>query len=144
MQANARRPRCDEAPAWAELRDYFRNAGRELDLRLAFAADPARFDAFSQEAPHVFADLSKNLIDIKAEALLLQLARECGLEQHRDAMFAGEPINATEGRAVKHWLLRTPKGASNDPDALQVYATLDAMLAYAQAVRADTAITDVV
>jgi glucose-6-phosphate isomerase len=45
---------------------------------------------------------------------------------------------------VKHWLLRAPKGASNDPDAVQVHATLDAMLAYAGEVRADRAITDVV
>jgi glucose-6-phosphate isomerase len=144
MASDAHRLRCDEAPAWAELRSYFKDVGRDLDLRQAFRADPARFEAFSQEAPHVFADLSKNLVDIKSEALLLQLARECGLERHRDAMFAGEAINATEGRAVKHWLLRTPKGSSDDPDAVQVHATLDAMLAYAGKVRADAAITDVV
>jgi glucose-6-phosphate isomerase len=144
MNSNERRMRCDEAPAWAELQSYFKESGRTFDLRQAFRADPARFEAFSQEAPHVFADLSKNLIDIKSEALLLQLARECGLERHRDAMFAGEAINATEGRAVKHWLLRAPKGTGNDPDAVQVHATLDAMLAYAEGVRADTAITDVV
>jgi glucose-6-phosphate isomerase len=144
MTPDARRLRCDEVPAWAELQSYFDQAGREFDLRKAFHADPARFEAFSQEAPQVFADLSKNLIDIKSEALLLQVARECGLERHRDAMFAGEPINLTEGRAVKHWLLRAPKGASTDPDAAQVHATLGAMLAYAEAVRADAAITDVV
>jgi glucose-6-phosphate isomerase len=144
MTPDARRLRCDEVPAWAELQSYFDQAAREFDLRKAFHADPARFEAFSQEAPHVFADLSKNLIDIKSEALLLQVARECGLERHRDAMFAGEAINLTEGRAVKHWLLRAPKGASTDPDAAQVHATLGAMLAYAEAVRADAAITDVV
>jgi glucose-6-phosphate isomerase len=144
MASRTRRLRCDETPAWAELHSYFDGTGRDLDLRHAFRADPGRFDAFSQEAPHVFADLSKNLIDIKSEALLLQLARECGLEQHRDAMFAGEAINETEGRAVKHWLLRSPRGGSDDPDAVQVHATLDAMLAYAETVRADAAITDVV
>jgi glucose-6-phosphate isomerase len=144
MNSDERRLRCDEAPAWVELQSYFKESGRAFDLRQAFRADPARFEAFSQEAPHVFADLSKNLIDIKSEALLLQLARECGLERHRDAMFAGEAINATEGRAVKHWLLRAPKGAGSDPDAVEVHATLDAMLAYAEGVRADTAITDVV
>jgi glucose-6-phosphate isomerase len=144
MASELRRLRCDETPAWAELQAYFNETGRALDLRQAFRADPARFEAFSQEAPHVFADLSKSLLDIKAEALLLQLARECGLERHRDAMFAGEAINTTEGRAVKHWLLRTPRGASSDPDAMQVHATLDAMLAYAERIRADTAITDVV
>ncbi len=137
----APRLRCDRAPAWLALKDLAR---RGFDLNAAFAADPARFDTFSQPAPHVFADLSKHPIDQPAQAALLQLARDCGLEGHRDAMFAGEPINATENRAVKHWLLRTPPGASADADAGAVQDTLDAMLAYAEQVRADAAITDVV
>ena len=136
------RTRCDHATAWAGLKAHF-NAGK-LDLREALQRDAARVDAFSQQAPHVFADLSKNLIDAQGEALLLALARECGVEQHRDAMFAGEAINNTEQRAVKHWLLRVPQGGSSDPDLSQVHATLDAMLAYAEQVRADGAITDVV
>jgi hypothetical protein len=58
-------------------------------------------------------------------------------------MFAGERINNTENRAVKHWLLRAPRNAA-DPDSGAVHETLDAMLAYAEQVRADAAITDVV
>jgi glucose-6-phosphate isomerase len=138
------RPRCDQAPAWAALRDHFNTIGSKLDLGEAFRRDVGRFEAFSQQAPHVFADLSKNLIDTQAEALLLELARECGLEHHRDAMFAGQAINVTEHRAVKHWLLRSPQGACSDPDAAEVLATLDAVLTYAEQVRADEGITDVV
>jgi glucose-6-phosphate isomerase len=138
------RPRCDQTAAWAALAKHFENTGKRLDLREAFKADARRFEVMGQQAPHVFADLSKNLVDTGTEALLLDLARECRLEEHRHAMFAGEPINNTEGRAVKHWLLRAPKGASNDPDAAEVHATLDAMLAYAERVRGDGAITDVV
>ena len=102
-------------------------------------SDAGRFEALSQQAPHVFADLSKNLIDTQAEALLLQLARECGLERHRDAMFAGEPINNTEDRAVKHWLLRAPQATQRATAGClaEVHATLDAMLAYAEQVRGD-------
>jgi glucose-6-phosphate isomerase len=137
-------PRCDETAAWAALQEHFTDVGPTLDLREAFRRDPQRFEAFSQEAPHVFADLSKNLVDAHAEALLQELARACGLEDHRDAMFSGVAINNTEQRAVKHWLLREPRGASTDPDAAQVHATLDAMLGYAEQVRADGAITDVV
>ena len=144
MNTGVARTRCDHAPAWAALQDHFQTIGRNLDVRDAFRRDPGRFEAFSQQAPHVFADLSKNRIDTQAEALLMELARECGLEQHRDAMFAGEAINTTEKRAVKHWLLRSPKGAGTDPDAALVHATLDAMLAYAEQARADAAITDVV
>ena len=138
------RPRCDRTPAWAALQACFDTRGKSFDLRQAFAADPGRFGHFSQEAPHVFADLSKNLIDAASEALLLELAAQCRLEQHRDAMFAGELINGTEQRAVMHFLLRSPAAGGMSGDLARVHETLDAMLAYAEQLRADAAITDVV
>jgi glucose-6-phosphate isomerase len=137
------RTRCDQTAAWRQLQERFRASGAGFDLRTAFAQDTARFPSLSQQAPHVFADLSKNLLDAQTEQLLLALARECGLEARREAMFAGERINNTENRAVKHWLLRAPRDAA-DPDSVAVHETLAAMLAYAEQVRADSAITDVV
>jgi len=146
--------RCDRTPAWGQLQAAFDASGRAFDVRSAFAADPQRFERFSQSAPHVFADLSKNRIDAATESILLELARQSGLEAHRDAMFSGAKINTTEGRQVLHWLLRNPPLAQVEqaPAAIknisteltQVHATLDAMLAYAQAVRFDASITDVV
>ncbi|SFC00763.1 glucose-6-phosphate isomerase [Polaromonas sp. OV174] len=146
--------RCDQTPAWAALEASFETSGKHFDLRQAFAADPQRFASFSQEAPHVFADLSKNLIDDDSQALLLALARQCGLESRRDAMFAGERINRTEQRAVMHFLLRNPplaqeghaQSAINNiaNERAQVHATLDAMLSYAERLRDDASITDVV
>ncbi|TFZ03564.1 glucose-6-phosphate isomerase [Ramlibacter humi] len=140
--------RCDETQAWGSLRLHFEAAGRDFDVRDAFAKDPARAAAFSFEAPHVFADLSKNRVDVQADRLLLQLARDCALEAQRDAMFAGATANATEGRQVMHWLLRTPKDAAAGKEVAdelaKVHETLDAMLAFAQQVRADGQITDVV
>jgi len=143
------RLRCDRTAAWGALRTLYDDAGSAFDLRAAFAADPGRFDAFSQQAPHVFADLSKNLLDAAVEQQLFTLARQCGLEQHRDAMFRGEAINNTEQRAVKHFLLRVPApagdgAAMDDPDLPEVLATRDAMLAYAEVIRADAGITDIV
>jgi glucose-6-phosphate isomerase len=137
------RPRCDETGVWGRLQDRFRAGAAAFDLRQAFARDAARFDSFSQQAPHVFADLSKNLIDAGTEQDLLVLARETQVAAYRDAMFAGERINTTENRAVKHWLLRSPRNAA-DADSIAVHETLDAMLAFAEQVRADPAITDVV
>src|SRR3954467_9980851 len=99
------RLRCDETEAWRKLHERFREAGHSFDLREAFQHDAGRVAGFSQQAPHMFADLSKNLLDPLTEDLLLDLARETGLEAWRDAMFAGERINNTENRAVKHWLL---------------------------------------
>jgi glucose-6-phosphate isomerase len=146
------RLRCDRTPAWSELRACYEASGRQFDLRSAFAADARRFEQFSLSAPHVFADLSKNLIDATAQAFLLDLARQCGVQAHRDAMFAGAAVNSTEKRAAMHFLLRTPKPAPAgqasvnyvEDELRHVHETLDAMLAFAQRVRADEAITDVV
>ena len=131
--------RCDKTAAWQRLQEHFDAAGRGFDARHAFIADPGRFDALSQEAPHVFADLSKNRTDPATENLLLELARECGLEARRDALFGGARINTTEDRAVLHTLLRKP-----GVDDAEVAAVRDAMLEYAEQVRADVAITDIV
>ena len=129
-------PRCDRTEAWARLSDHHAGTGRALDLRQAFAADAGRAGAFSLQAPEVFADLSKNLWDADTRTLLLALARECRIEQRRDAMLAGEPINHTEGRAVLHTALRAPRGAA--PFGDEVHEVLDRMLAYVEQVR-DTA-----
>ena len=153
------RTRCDRTLAWGELCADFDAHGRAFNLSDAFAADAGRFEALSQSAPHVFADLSKNLLDARTQQLLFNLARQCGVEQHRDAMFAGAAINNTELRPVMHWLLRKPPlaGVINSPTqsisianqqlidaSALVHGTLDAMLAYAQTVRDDARITDVV
>ena len=138
-------PRCDQTAAWRLLQGHFEQQGAAFDARQALREDPARVRHFSQEAPRLFADLSKNRIAVDTERLLLQLARECGLEAQRDAMFRGEAINNTEGRAVLHVLLRAPRSdASGSPELAQVHETLDAILAYADAVRGDAQITDVV
>ncbi len=126
-------PRCDRTEAWATLRGHYEAHGRAFDLREAFARDPGRFDALAFEAPHVFADLSKNLVDTATLHFLLDLAHECGLESRRDAMLKGEPVNITEGRAVLHTALRAQRGQG--PVSEEVYAVLDAMLAYAETVR---------
>ncbi|MEI7463811.1 MAG: glucose-6-phosphate isomerase [Burkholderiales bacterium] len=128
--------RCDRTAAWAALKGHFEAHGRQFDLREAFARDPGRFPSLSFEAPGVFADLSKNLLDAATLHFLLDLARECGLEAQRDAMFAGSAINTTEDRAVLHTALRAPRGQGAHSD--EVHTVLDAMLAWAETVR-DTA-----
>ena len=137
-------PRCDRSPTWAALQSHFQQSGRAFDVRQAFAADPGRFAAWSLQAPEVFADLSKNRIDARTLELLLQLARDVKLESQREALFNGDPINATEGRAVLHTALRAPAGQG--PFSDEVQASLDRMLAFADRVRdrAASGITDVV
>ena len=137
-------PRCDRTPAWAALQAHYEAAGRGFDLRAAFANDAQRFEALSLQAPEVFVDLSKNLLDAATLELLLQLAQDCAIESQRDALFAGEPINRSEGRAVLHTALRAPAGES--PFSEEVQASLERMLAFAEQVRdvASSGIRDIV
>ena len=147
-------PRCDQTAAWTALAASFAATGHAFDLRRAFQANPRRFTEFSQDAPHVFADLSKNLIDRVSQELLLDLARQCGLEVHRDAMFSGELVNNSEQRAVMHFLLRDPPDfvrviegdeVKGKPDTQKnVRSTTSKMLSYAELVRSDEEIADVV
>ena len=136
--------RCDRTAAWASLKEHYEAHGRDFDLREAFARDASRVAALSFDAPEVHADLSKNLLDTATLKFLLDLARECGLESQRAAMFHGDEINATEGRAVLHTALRAPPGTA--PFSSEVHGVLDAMLAYADAERdsATSGIRDVV
>ena len=137
--------RCDQTPAWSQLQAH--QAAGDWDIRAAFARDPLRAQRFSQSAAGVWVDFSKTPIHAETENLLQALAEQCGVADLRDAMFAGEPINTTEDRPVMHWLLRQPAnsltGALAEPLA-QVHDTLNAMLAFAEQVRADRQITDVV
>ena len=150
-------PRCDQTQAWKLLGDHFAATGKDFDARVALVHDAGRVSALSQVAPHIFADLSKNRIDEATESLLMQLARECGLEAQRDAMLSGEPINNTEQRAVLHTLLRQKEpiahintaqsainSVANQDKTENIHTVLNAMLAFAQSVREDDRITDVV
>ena len=133
-------PRCDQTAAWAALQGHFEAHGRNLDLREAFARDSGRFDAMGVQAPEVFADLSKNLLDTATLHFLTDLARECQLEARRDAMLRGDAINTTEGRAVLHTALRAT--SSSAPFSSEVHSVLNAMLNYVETVR-DTAVSGI-
>ena len=143
--------RADQTAAWKNLAVYAKTFS-SFDLRSEFERDAVRVAHFSQEAPGVFADLSKNLWDAKIEAQLLALAQQTGVMERRNRMFQGEAINTTENRAVMHWLLRQPaQGTAFDalPTGVksslkEVHDTLNAMLAFAEKIRADKHITDVV
>ncbi|MGO1896098.1 MAG: glucose-6-phosphate isomerase [Brachybacterium sp.] len=96
--------------AWAELEAH--NLALDGSLREWFEADSQRAERFTHTAADLHVDLSKNLITPETSELLLRLAREVGVEERRDAMFAGDHINTTEDRAVLHTALRRPAGSS--------------------------------
>lgn len=104
------------------------DTAKTWQMRDLFAADPDRFERYSDEAAGLFLDYSKNRLDGRTLELLVQLARERGLEARRDAMFAGEKINNTENRAVLHTALRAPRGATLVVDGQEVNADIHAVL----------------
>ncbi|WP_234109608.1 glucose-6-phosphate isomerase [Chryseobacterium sp. R2A-55] len=93
-----------QTKAWQSLNDYF--AQNDFELRSLFQAHPKRFDQFSVKRENYLFDFSKNLIDEKTFELLQNLAAECKVKEAISAMFSGEKINETEGRAVLHTALR--------------------------------------
>ncbi|WP_346837188.1 glucose-6-phosphate isomerase [Microbulbifer sp. SAOS-129_SWC] len=91
--------------SWRKL-DSLAQQMRTRHLRDLFAADPQRGRRLSLELPEFLFDYSKNLVDDEVLVNLLQLARDADLEGWRAQMFAGAPINRTEGRPVLHVALR--------------------------------------
>ncbi len=124
--------------AWKALAAH-REEIAGIDLRRAFASDPRRGERLSCEAAGIYLDYSKNLVTDETLRLLLALAEESGLRGRIDAMFRGEKLNSTEGRAVLHVALRTPRGIEIDvggKDVVpEVYAVLDRFCAFAEQVR---------
>ena len=127
-------PRCDQTVAWSALSGHAQVHGRDLDLRQLFQDDPDRVQRLSLQAPEVWADLSRAHWDLATQRHLMDLARECGVAEQRDAMLRGELVNRTEGRAVLHTALRAPPGQG--PFSDEVHAELNRMLAFAEGVRA--------
>ena len=91
--------------AWSALQADFDAIGHE-HLRTFFADDPDRGQKMTAEGVGLYLDYSKQRVTDKTMSLLMQLARESHVEEHRDAMFAGEHINVSEDRAVLHIALR--------------------------------------
>jgi glucose-6-phosphate isomerase len=125
-------------PEWQALSAHFEQQ-KSVHLRELFAADAGRAERFSAEAAGILLDYSKHRISAQTLGLLFDLARAVGLRERIDAMFAGDKINATEGRAVLHVALRTPRGQQilvDGKDVVpEVHAVLDKMGTFAERVR---------
>jgi glucose-6-phosphate isomerase len=133
-----RQPLLTSTAAYQTLQNHAAKA-RDWQMRDLFAQDPQRFERLSAEAAGLFLDYSKNRLDGRTLELLKTLAQERGVERLRDAMFAGEKINLTEGRAVLHTALRAPRDAAITVDgqdvSADVHAVLDHVKTFSDAVR---------
>ena len=127
-----------ERKAWQALKRHHEEiAGQHL--RDLFGSDEGRGERLTAAAAGLYLDYSKNRVTDETMRLLVALAEESGVAEHRDAMFRGEHINVSEDRAVLHVALRMPASASLVVDGTdvvrQVHEVLDRMADFADRVR---------
>ncbi len=138
MTATANPTPLTERPEWQALQTHY-NYMRDVHLRRLFDDDSERGSRMIVEDIGIYYDYSKNRITDETIRLLLQLAESAGLRGRIDAMFAGEKINITEGRAVLHTALRAPRDATIMVDGENVvpavHAVLDKMADFAERAR---------
>ncbi|OGA26486.1 MAG: glucose-6-phosphate isomerase [Betaproteobacteria bacterium RIFCSPLOWO2_02_FULL_65_24] len=121
-----RRP-VSKTAAWKALARHARQGAPQLAE--LFATDPARAERYSRELGELYLDFSKQQVSDQTLALLFDLARQVDLPGWIERMYAGEPINNTEGRAVLHVALRSdsdefPVGRSVMPDVREARARM--------------------
>jgi glucose-6-phosphate isomerase len=125
-------------PEWAALEKHAAEIS-DVHLRRLFADDAARGEMFAAEADGLYLDYSKNRLTSHTVALLVALAERAGLGEHIEAMFTGQKINTTEGRAVLHVALRASAGDRIEVDGVNVvpgvHEVLGRMAAFAGKVR---------
>jgi len=127
-----------ETASWRALQSHYEKI-KDVPLRRLFAEDPGRGGRLVAESAGLYLDYSKNRITDETIRLLIQLAKERGVAERRDAMFRGEKINITENRAVLHVALRALRGTQIKVDGedvvAEVHAVLDKMAAFSNRVR---------
>jgi glucose-6-phosphate isomerase len=114
-------------PAWKALARHHEHIA-DKHLREFFAEDPSRGAELTLTVGDLYIDYSKHRVTRETLSLLTDLARTAGLEQRRDAMYAGEHINTSENRAVLHTALRLPREARLTVDGQDVVADVHAVL----------------
>lgn len=118
--------------AWKKLIKHHKTI-KDTDIKSLFAQNNGRFDQFSIKMDDMLVDYSKNLVTDETMSILVKLAKECKLKDGIEAMFSGEKINVTEGRAVLHTALRNQsnvpvffEGENVMPDIRDVKAKMKA------------------
>jgi glucose-6-phosphate isomerase len=119
---------CTATPAWKALLDH-RQEMEHIHMRDLFVQNPGRFETFSLQFGDILFDYSKNRITEKTMHLLLDLVRQTNLADQIAAMFSGEKINNTEGRAVLHGALRNRSNRPIYVDGTDVMPEVNRVLA---------------
>ena len=124
--------------AWKALEAHF-EATKDVQMKDQFAADPDRFNKLSLKFEDILMDFSKNRVSEETMDLLYKLAEEMDVMGTAKAMFSGDKINNTEGRAVLHVALRnqsnTPILVDGEDVMPAVNETLSRIKAFTEKVR---------
>jgi len=127
---------------WKELETHAARLS-SVPARELVAGDDKRFEHFSAEAVALLLDYTRQRVDEPVMASLEALADAVSLRDHIQAMWRGDPINATEGRAVLHVALRQPPGAGIGGAEVEklVLSERERMLSFAKQVRTGTIVS---
>ena len=126
-----------DLPAWKTLAKHYKEDMRDKALHDLFSRDKKRADKLTLEANDLTLDFSKNHVNAKTCKQFAQLAKQADLPAAIEAMFAGEQINQTEGRAVLHVALRAKISdmvALEAPGVRDVWDVLTRMEAFVDSV----------
>src|SRR5687768_8339828 len=85
------------ASSWKRIKEHEQRPLAEL-----FAKEPDRLSRLTHELAGIYFDWSKTHLDRPLIEAFAALAEEMGFTARRDALFAGEAVNTTEGRAAAH------------------------------------------
>ncbi|MFY0598555.1 MAG: glucose-6-phosphate isomerase [Cyclobacteriaceae bacterium] len=113
--------------SWKKLTDHYASQ-KEVKMRDQFKEDSKRFEKFTLQFEDLLFDYSKNRVSEETIDLLLELAKECGLEKAKKQMFSGSAINFTENRSVLHTALRNTSNTPVMVDGEDVMPEVNAVL----------------
>jgi glucose-6-phosphate isomerase len=106
----------------------------QADLKTIFDTDADRLSKLVLQQGPIRFDWSKTHLTDDVVAGFLDLAETQGFASQRDALFAGEPVNNTEGRAAEH---PAERGEGNAQSVAQAKALHSRMRALIDAIEAD-------
>ena len=109
--------------AWKEL-----ETAPQATLAELFAAEPDRLARLVIEESGIRFDFAKTHLSGALVESFLALAEQTGLARQRDAMFAGEIVNPTEGRAAEHGAERGQGAPDSVARAAALHARMRALI----------------